>query len=910
MSVTFARFVNITTRAIGKIAGWNRFARKPEYVLKLLGMRGGIRAGEITLNRFCRYPKQEFDGLLFLIDLVRIDQRNKIQVVKKVKIDPPEKVTPIHDYSELNVSREELIRILRRRTHNLILDLRGINDDLELYQIKREEVEKKPLPAPLSIVPEIKPKVILPDKIDQIDAGESAPRVRAVSEREIAEEKRAQIQKARPERIRRKISFKTIINSILFYYYKLKIKILSYLEKRGLYRAKQQQIKLMDYKNALGEKIIGIIDYPENSSRTKEIPWIIIPPAYGKRKETYFLLALYLKKNGFGVIRYDDSCGPGESDGEIENTTLSKSALNITATLDFVSQKLKARKIGLVPFSLAARPAIKVAASDKRIDFLFPIVGAPDIEGLLSRVYGENLIADYKGDKRRGLLNVLGFFIDSDNFLGDAVQKGFSDMDSAKKDMAKIKIPVVWFCGEQDPWVDVEQVEEVLAAHPDEGSVLKAVIPGLSHRFREAEKAHEVFTEAVRVIRQMLLDEKAFEVRPPKDKEIIERGALERSRIQVQITKEQEVRRWERYLEGFDVLTETDEYMEYMETLVNLINFQPGEKVADMGCGPGYFEEYLATKMTEMILEKGITIQIEGKIVGVDIVGKALEKTRAKIKSKREKCERLPEAEFHELDIDVSPLKTIERFNKGEIELEDLNWLPGLNLDWKAIRDRSKLRSYIRGDLLLDLVGLVEIGGERNVSHLIELDRASRFLRHRLMDEDLNEKGRVKGIDYAALDCSDLKFERLKLGESGLNISLPFESGSFDKIVASLLLSYLRNPRDIIKEFKRITKEDGAIILTSLKPDADISLIYARFLEKLKEKFPAEEQKELLEKARRLFNEAIGWIEAEEESGRFKYYSASELKEMLEEDNSIEVQVYESLGGLATIAVGKKKKIH
>lgn len=158
--------VRVTTKIIGELAGWNRYAREPKYVLKLFSLRGGIRVGRLTLSRFCRYSNSAFDGLLSFIELVRTDSSGRIQVVKKVKVDPPEKVTPIEGYSKLDISKEELINILRHRISNLILDLRGINRELEEYQMKREEGQPV-----LSSVPEVRlPRIIkrVDNRVDKL----------------------------------------------------------------------------------------------------------------------------------------------------------------------------------------------------------------------------------------------------------------------------------------------------------------------------------------------------------------------------------------------------------------------------------------------------------------------------------------------------------------------------------------------------------------------------------------------------------------------------------------------------------------------------------------------------------------------------------------------------------------------
>jgi len=555
-------------------------------------------------------------------------------------------------------------------------------------------------------------------------------------------------------------------------------------------RVTKAVLNVIQYSNRSGEKLVAIVDYPEGDQKDREIPWVIIPPAFGKRKETYFLLALYLKKNGFGVVRYDDSHSLGESDGEIRDLTLSKSTENIIATIDFLSRLLKVKTIGLIPFSLSARPAIKAAALDKRISFLLPIVGSPSVQTLLHRVYGEDLVADYAAGMRKGDLNLLGHFMDSSNFLGNAQDKGFADLASTKKDMKKINIPMVWFCGTEDPWVEPEEVREALKINPAGVQHELKVFPGLTHRFREAEKAHEIFAQTVRVVAQLAGRREIKEVVRPWTGEVVERALRERQRIQKIISEEEKVRLWTNYLEGFGILKETDDYMRYLADLDKLLDFKPGERLLDAGSGNGYFIEFMLGRMINAILKGELEAKEAGKFFGIDIVPEALARAEENITKVKLKRRDLPEVDFIEHDID---------------------------------------------------------GGK-----------------------------------------------------------LPFEDWHFDKVVGSLLLSYLTNRRAAVRELCRVLKPGGTIVLTSLKPDADVSQIYFRFIEKLKAKYPEEEQAELWKRGRDLFNQAISWIEGKEEEGIFKYFSGLEIRTLLQENGIADIKIIRSFGNQAVIVSGKK----
>lgn len=818
-----------------------RAAIRPVEVVEHDFLLIGVKVGFSAKRHLSNYSFRDYQALL-----ERLTAFHSASMFDELLVDPPVKLSGV-PFAELPNN------FLLEQMDGNVLDLTDIYVKHLRFRLRpRDSAPSAPpvmLPPPIAIAPaatEPEQSVAPPP------SAEAAPSPRRPSPLSPA-------------------GIKKLFTAGVVAYYKIKL----WAAKR--LNSEKAKINLIEFRNRAGEKIAAIVDYPDGVSPAKasSVPWVIIPPAWGKRKETYFLLALYLKKNGIGVVRYDDTHGEGESDGTIASARLSLSQENIIAAVDYLSQALGAEKIAVAPFSLSARPALRVAALDKRIGFLFPVVGSPNIQGLLQRVYGEDLVGGFSSGRRVGTVNMIGFFTDGDNFLGDVVRSGYADLDSAKADLEKVGAPVVWYCGADDPWVDPREVEAALQANPRGAHRQLKVIAGLTHRFREAETAHKIFADLTAEASRLMKGEALAELAIPSDGEVIERGLIERSRISVQHSRESEAQRWENYLEGFDILLETDEYLGYLRDLNRAIDFQPGESLLDAGCGTGNFIEFCLTALeqavTRMALAGGAAAT-GGKILGIDLVASALAKAGEKAGSVRARRTNLPETSFRNLDVDISPLKAIERFNRGELELEDLNrFFDGLQVDFESFsrEARAKIRLFIRGGLNLDFVQLARIAGPGNAEKILELGQLSRSLQ-------------------------------------GETLALPFEDASFDKIAASLLLSYLRNPGETLSELVRALKPGGTIAITSLKPDADISQIYYRFLEKIKKKYSGAEQEAMLDRARQLFNEAIGWIEVEEESGRFHYFSEEELRQMLAENGITDIAITSSFGGQGLIASGKK----
>jgi SAM-dependent methyltransferase len=193
--------------------------------------------------------------------------------------------------------------------------------------------------------------------------------------------------------------------------------------------------------------------------------------------------------------------------------------------------------------------------------------------------------------------------------------------------------------------------------------------------------------------------------------------------------------------------------------------------------------------------------------------------------------------------------------------------------------------------------------GTEGAEILADLGRAARFLRRQLLPEDLSEPGAVDlgapGI-YGRLDASVLQWKRLSFGRSGLDFRLPFPDGSFDRIVSSLVVCYLYRPEATISEFHRMLRPGGILVLSSMKPDADVSRIYTRLIERLQSSDEIEvpegfSREDLLNSARSFLNKAAGILNLEED-GAFEFVPRERLEEMLQVVGLQDVRALDSFG--------------
>ncbi len=78
-----------------------------------------------------------------------------------------------------------------------------------------------------------------------------------------------------------------------------------------------------------------------------------------------------------------------------------------------------------------------------------------------------------------------------------------------------------------------------------------------------------------------------------------------------------------------------------------------------------------------------------------------------------------------------------------------------------------------------------------------------------------------RGFDITALDLSEKNLERIKQSAPAVKTAAadayktPFESGSFDWVIANEIIEHLENPVEALKEWRRILKPGGKVLLAT-----------------------------------------------------------------------------------------------
>jgi ubiquinone/menaquinone biosynthesis C-methylase UbiE/CheY-like chemotaxis protein len=645
--------------------------------------------------------------------------------------------------------------------------------------------------------------------------------------------------------------------------------------------------EVIHLENNAGEEIIGLLDvsFPLED---EPVPVVIIPPAFGKTKETLFALAetlvenFYLLGKSIVVLRFDGIRRKGESykdpeasipPYEMVNASLSQGAQDIEAVIDWLDDNpiLRAGPKILVTFSLAAleaRLALRDIKNRRRIAYWISCMGTPELRHLLTRVNcGLDLLEQYQLGIELGVRPVLGNLVNVDKYMHDGVINRISSLDEAREDMKIIDIPITWIYGQHDHWVKTEFIRDVMGIKVDE---LREVIPiPLGHNARTSKDALLMFGAITSLVNRFL-HQKTIKTVIPKKVNMGYKMRLEKDRIPKRNLKNRD-EYWRRYLVGesdllgFDVLSLADDYKQLMEDQYQALELKGEDNLLDLGGGTGNFVSYLLNEGHPLPMD--ITIS--------DLVPEALKQAGDKLKPEFRRTGWSGQYRSICLDVEMNRYLPVLRYIRGEFAGFKMlvDRIENLSVQSAAAIEKMyypRLHRILRGVFLTPGLKVLL----KNTFQLPELRVIS----------DFNKAARyVRGLDRKNPSFQHLAFSRNK----NHNLALPFQPGYYDKILMSLVLSYIFNPLETLIEVRRILKPEGYLVISSLFPDADASGLFTRLVEKVEEMPPESfyegwDKELVLSSIRSFLNDAQALVELGE-AGTFDFFDKENLISLLEE---------------------------
>jgi len=676
--------------------------------------------------------------------------------------------------------------------------------------------------------------------------------------------------------------------------------------------------QVLRYTNVFGEEIVALVNRTWEDDRKISAPVVIIPPAYGRRKESTCGLALTITENfkqkgkDIVVVRFDYTRAIGESFNDVEEPIEGREYLNIRysryvedirATIRFSKDNpiFSATQIILVSFSFNGPVARRVVAQDREGDitlWLSPL-GAPDTQELVKNSGGGiDYLGNYEKGIRSGIVNFLGSLVNMDQFCEDAIRHQLAFMEDARREMATIKIPVTWIYGTHDGWINPRKILDLMRVKsPAPRRVIQIPTGHMLSTSEEALHAFQLITECI----WQHLHHKEIQAVSPSPEWMMKANRLEWDRTARTHLMDRQAY-WKKYLLGdrigefgFDVLMNTAEYRELISDQLALLHLSERSIIADMGSGTGNLVQAILKENSRAGGQKPKDLSIIAVDLVYDALVRSMEKCRAQLREDSQ-ASIPPVAVVADLEIGrIDPFKRLANWSSTDRIEEVLSGIEGVDLftiERIASNFDSRLLSILRGDL--------------------PIEENSDFLQERFMSREIEVISELHALSRLLIKrdrTAGRKFKILRPLSPINDFSLPFKHEVFDGILSSLVLSYIFNQQALLLEFHRCLKPGGRLVVSSMLPDTDISKVYMGLIDNIMDARELDQlERETLLSSARDFASAASFLIRLEEEGRFKFFSAEALAESLRKSGFKKIRITPSFGkpARAVIVSGEK----
>jgi len=354
--------------------------------------------------------------------------------------------------------------------------------------------------------------------------------------------------------------------------------------------------ELLDCRNARGQRLALCYDHPVQPHPPGS-PMVIVAPGYGQTKRDCIPLGYYFVAHGFSVVRYDHSNHIGESDGGMVSTTLSAMKNDLGSVIQYAAERWPASPLVVVAPDLTGRAALRLFTHPMPVKLLLLLAPVVDVQSTLFAVHHEDLIGGALQGNKRGISNVLGFNIDADEWVNDAMLERYADLQSSQDDAAAIRTPTMVVFAQDDTWTrqhDVTHVKEALGTQAVDWLILPT---GIRRVYENPARGSKVLAQVVVRCRSRLFpaDRRTEVVMPSED--TIEREArleLERLRMHQQKARGNHIEFWRDYLDRSHYLVNFSDYWHLLDQIYRLLGPLPDSaRVLDAGCGNGNLGMFL-----------------------------------------------------------------------------------------------------------------------------------------------------------------------------------------------------------------------------------------------------------------------------------------------------------------------------
>lgn len=656
------------------------------------------------------------------------------------------------------------------------------------------------------------------------------------------------------------------------------------------------------FPNKERKKVVGLLDLafpPEDSSSS---PLVIVTPGYGGRKEVMSGLAATIVHNfrrrhrQVAVLRIDNTNNLGESekdpgcekDGHNNlHFTLSGGVADLLGAVEWANDNPHFYPSDIVVISISlssvsVRRALTMPETHQIILWI-AFMGVADAQDAALHASGNiDMYGNYMRGVKNGVVSLLGCLVDADHYCADLEKHGLATLEDARNDMSKITADVLWIVGKHDGWLNPARVYDVMSVQAEGEREVLEVDAG--HVPRSSKEALAEFALMTRRIWRYLYTGEDLDVDIPSEGFLAHIAGKEWARVRSNKPLDTSDY-WKRYLLGddgigFDIVELAPPYKQFVKEQVALLE-PKGKHVLELGAGTGNVSYHLWQEEP-------------GALCCMDLVADALRRLQDKI-GQDDRITTLA------ANLDGGARTAVRRWLAGELPnaLDLAGRIPGLSeARFRPICQKygADLHGYLRGAF----IGIDKAFGRA------DFNRDMAAVLH-----DINLLAQVERGLVPEEDASK-KFKKLSPAVMKNRVGLPFENKCYDCVMASLFLSYLRYPEDILSEIHRVLKKGGVLVISSMIPDADISKLVLQLIDQIAEAPeealpPGYGRDQLLKMGRDYISAAADLVRFEEE-GQFQFYNAHQLVKMLERTGFIENEAFESFGTPAQAVIVRCRK--
>jgi len=683
------------------------------------------------------------------------------------------------------------------------------------------------------------------------------------------------------------------------------------------------------YKNSMGDSVAALLNatFDLHAAPPSVDVAVVISPPFPVRKEVFGLLAQTLVDNfrhqgkNAIVLRFDMTHCLGESEADPEMVaqgspylkwSYSNLVSDMSSTLSYIEKRFTPEKRVMVSYSLSAIPARRVIADQNtpKVDYWIAPFGCPDGQDMMQNLLaGVDLYAAHlRGEKIEPFL-AYGRLFDPSESVPDAIKHKMGFLEDARNDLTNINIPVTWIIGTYDYMVTRGRVKEIMNAPG--GGEREVIELATGHIPRTGAEAIELFKLIHESISKYIFNTSVQAIEPDLSKyERQNQAEWARSRTNKKRNME---KFWEEHLfgtsddkEGYDVLLYSPDYVEFIGKHVDLLDLKPDLRVADFGCGTGNF----SAAMLESLSNTGTQFELSC----FDLVKAAVERTQAKLEDIMgtfpEKGLNPIKTSYQALDLETSRMQSLKEFLDGKLysikslqgRIEGLNASTLKKLDEGYTQD---IHDVLHGkpSTVFECKKICPALDKDEAEELLELSRASRFIKGTLVAEDMITPNRCE-------TAKDLHFDHLVFGMSAASTQINCPSNAFDRLGSSLVIPYLFDPESIVKEFYRVLDHGGVLVLSTLLPNSEGSKAYYDHAQAIAARTDlTNEERDHLLNSLREFSAFLSRLVELEDEGRFRFFPEHEIVNLLIKAGFSNIQTIESLGNPASAVIVRAEKI-